>query len=101
MSASVEKLKAARELVARPGGWTQEAFARDDEGQQTQSRSRDAVCWCAEGALKASRSGFAEFDFLQKLLGLPIAVWNDEPGRTQADVVAAFDRAIALAEAHP
>lgn len=28
-----------------------------------------------------------------------IAVWNDSPGRTHEDVLAAFDRAIALAEA--
>lgn len=27
-----------------------------------------------------------------------IATWNDAPGRTHADVMAAFDRAIALAE---
>ncbi len=28
-----------------------------------------------------------------------IAVWNDTPGRTQADVIAFYDRRIAAAEA--
>jgi hypothetical protein len=39
-------------------------------------------------------------DFFRKAIGgRGIVEWNDTPGRTQVEVVAAFDRAIALARA--
>jgi hypothetical protein len=39
-------------------------------------------------------------DFFRKAIGGHcIPEWNDTPGRTQVEVVAAFDRAIALARA--
>lgn len=42
--------------------------------------------------------------FFERTLGLAegsIAAWNDEPGRTLEEVLAAYDKAIAVAEAQP
>jgi len=44
------------------------------------------------------------FDFIDRAIaghehnGITLANWNDADGRTQAEVLAALDRAIALAE---
>jgi hypothetical protein len=38
--------------------------------------------------------------YLRRSIGQSdIIAWNDSPGRTQAEVIAAFDKAIALARA--
>lgn len=108
---TAEILKAAREKVA--AGWTQGENARDEDGNPVGAGA--AACWCAYGAIDAATPreglGYAEFYrvrsdamlILRDAIGLPgtnrIADWNDAPGRTQAEVLAAFDRAIALAEA--
>ncbi len=106
MRADVEKLKAARELLARPNGWTTEAAARDATGRAVFTDSASAVCFCAYGAMwavgvPASDITPEELLLEQAIDGEMIAAWNDTTGRTQAEVVAAFDRAIALAEAAP
>lgn len=89
----VDVLKKARELVARPGGWCQgDVFGGD-------------AC-CALGATSSVVSDDGDDgpasdaeDILRKAIGTNrLADWNDAPGRTQAEVVAAFDKAIALAE---
>ena len=99
-------LKRARAKIAQ--GWTQNAVARGAAGFPVLSFSRDARCWCAMGAVLAVTS---EGDGLQRLrAALPqsartdndawhdVSVFNDHPGRTQAEVLALFDRAISLAE---
>lgn len=35
-------------------GWTQTADARDATGEKVEPHADDAVCWCAQGALKAA-----------------------------------------------
>lgn len=85
-----DKLREARALVER--GWTQGSF-----------HAVDGKC-CAYGALM-DVSPLRDIDPLQDALGAAIGVrgayklwdWNDAPERTQAEVLAAFDRAIELA----
>ena len=86
-----EILIEARKLVEK--GWYQ---------------GRDIVgCVCATDAIMtACRSGGGSpteaFYHLRRANNIPIYIgiigWNDAPGRTQAEVLAAFDKAIAEAE---
>lgn len=93
-------LHAARARVA--SGWCQGNAAMRDG---TLCMFDDANQWCASGALYAARRATGEREawhrgavFLRQAIGSEITRWNDRQGRTQAEVVAAFDRAIALAE---
>ena len=112
----VADLKAARALIAAPGGWTQGAFARvSPNGRIIGLKTANAACFCALGALccvkgwDKPRMG-GEINALIEALprvrkGSPddgaVGRYNDDPARTQAEVVALYDRAIATAEAAP
>jgi len=101
-----EILIAARAKIERPECWTNGAYARDAAGREVEPTCPDAVCWCVRGAIDAStghHSGNrpASVLFSQAVAGygaLYIPIWNDEPNRTHAEVLAAFDRAIAAAD---
>jgi hypothetical protein len=81
----IELMKAARALVAK--GWCQRV-------------SRDGDRYCVWGAIEAVTSTSLEADRLYGafrdygIKGKSITVWNDARGRTQEQVLAAFDRAI-------
>jgi hypothetical protein len=96
-----DDLRAARALVEK--GWTQGAYARTKTGKECPDRSLHAKCWCASGAIwrvcAHDGIGFSEaHKQLSAAINKPIPYWNDAPGRTQAEVLAAFDRAIEIAE---
>lgn len=96
-----DKLREARALIER--GWTQGNYV--EEG-----------CYCALGAIGMAvvgnptapsfMCGYPAISGVVRALGLPlglrtssgVADWNDAPDRTQAEVLAVFDKAIALAE---
>ena len=95
-------LREARKLVER--GWTQGAAARTADGKSVGEDSPAATCWCSLGAMSkgsddcdvyADAKGF----LLMAVAASNIAKWNDALGRTQAEVVNAFSKAIELAEA--
>lgn len=100
----VEILTAARDLVAR--GWCQGTMARTRHGCPTAWTLPDAASFCSVGAVQAAagasegESVYEAFEFFADVIDRArIPKWNDAPGRTQAEVVAAFDRAIELAKA--
>lgn len=101
----LDGLKEARRLVE--AGWTQGVAARDHEGQPVAPQSSTAVCFCVLGAIsRVTRSSVSMFNIILKTFdavvpgdGWATEKWNDAPGRTQTEVLDAFDRAIALAEA--
>jgi hypothetical protein len=99
-------LSGARKLIAF--SWTQDADARDADGFPIDPSSPDAVCWSLLGALVAGyerllwsdgeRAALEELARTCLLLGDvldsdSLTDWNNVPGRTQADVLAALDRA--------
>jgi hypothetical protein len=103
-------LRNGRDLVAT--GWTSGADARTLKGQAVHPWSVDATSWSVLGALVCgdeARQGRVPIDriatavvLLASTLGTASLVgWNEEPGRTQADAVAAFDAAIASAAERP
>lgn len=90
----VAALEAARARVAH--GWLQgKSFARSEDNH--------IIAWCMSGAINhgdaddSNCSGCSAGDLLARITGEPLASWNDAPGRTQAQVLAAFDKAILLA----
>lgn len=97
-------LTAARQRIAQPNGWTQDSFARNAEGDKVSDHHPSATCFCAWGAVRRARTDvyleehFGTTDTLFSVLGLQpgdsVASWNDNPKRTQAEVIAAFDKAI-------
>lgn len=101
----IDILCAARARIADPARWTQGACARDDEGEACVSVSTHARSWCAvgaisyEGELAYARMGLEgssiALQMLRTLIGDDVMNWNDAPERTHAEVIAAFDQAIA------
>lgn len=103
----------ARGLIEQ--GWCQGVGARDARGHEVGALMREACSWCTLGALSRAldlsntdaygvdytRAREAIADAIGRDCdgGRAIAVWNDHRERTQADVLAAFDRAIAACEA--
>jgi hypothetical protein len=99
MSVVADKLREARALIEL--GWTQDAYSRDAEGHDNMCAGSDPVCWCAVGAMAETGSGGLCEMYFRRAIDWPggIISWNDHPDRTKADVLAAFDKAIELAEA--
>lgn len=110
---AAEILRDARALIEH--GWCQDSAAVDARGVAVDPTARSACAWCVSGALNRAlhtpnhdrRDYFTFFRAraaLAQIVGADpavigqIVVWNDHPERTQAEVLAAFDRAIAAAE---
>lgn len=95
-----EALIAARELIEDPERWTQEESARDADGKGVPIGSPEACQWCAMGALsKIAPDGLmlsrTRVALLRGTGTYSVSMFNDAPGRTHAEVLAAFDKAIA------
>lgn len=104
-------LRKALKLIVR--GWVQEDYQRD-----VVVGKRATPCYCAAGAIAKAATGSASADlkydgapagamaaataFASRLKGGSIegriTRWNDKPGRTQAQVIARFEKTIARLE---
>jgi hypothetical protein len=97
-----DTLRAARKLIKPVGRWNKGSLARTAKrgGFLCSALSADATCWCAEGAVVAVTRAFDHpaFDVLRQAIGGDIAQFNDARSTTHRDILAAFDKAIALAE---
>jgi hypothetical protein len=100
MSVVADKLREARVCVA--GRWIQGTYADDCGGVCIYGALQKAVLgepdddWTANEELTAAESLLADAIGTDRLL---LSYWNDQPERTKAEVLAAFDKAIELAEA--
>jgi len=97
-------LRAARRKIRTPTQWTKGWYARDVDGHTVSSRCPEAVCWCGYGAVSfvvssANLSGIGVYSALYAAVGKSFISWQDAPERTHAEVLVAFDRAIAEREA--
>jgi hypothetical protein len=99
MSTVKENLIAAKALIDTPEKWIKGSFHK-------------AGCFCAVGALGMASNGNPEnwgYDEREALLrALPVdavaysvALFNDDPDTTHADIMALFDRAIAAQDGQP
>lgn len=90
-------LAKAADLIEPEGAWTQDVWRNDTR-----------TCFCAEGAIaqaagiEPARAGAHDSSrYLETAVGIgrwEVPTWNDAPGRTQAEVVAALRKASALAK---
>ena len=96
-SDTVEVLKAARGSVEKH--WCQYGTCYDGNtvGVCVIIALGNAAQWPNGNDYDAARKYFRAAVPLPKTISVP--EWNDAPGRTQAEVLAAFDRAIELARA--
>lgn len=109
MSLVVDVLKRAREKIAKPEHWIKDVLFRNESGTECVS-SVNATCFCSLGALYSNfaRGSMLEdairesedlLNTLAKEAGFySIVTFNDSDKTTHADVLAIFDKAIALAE---
>lgn len=99
---TTEILRAARAKVQK--GWCQGRLARNADGKGISPDDPDAVSWCAIGGIESNHKitegqAWEAKRLFRRVVGLTgpgIDKWNDAPGRTQAEVLAAFDAAIEL-----
>lgn len=104
-----DDLRSARALIEKPEAWTKGELARNASGSPTSSKAPDAVCFCAEGAVRRAVPDNHRFAYACDALVdvtaseadifIPVSAINDDPNTTHADILALFDRAIAKAGA--
>jgi hypothetical protein len=107
-------LRAARALIAAPGGWTQGAHARHRPDGVCGIDHPEAVAFDIGGALcrvsgapgrPYTGADLAALDEAEAALiitcGGSLRGWNDRPERTQAEAVALFDTTITRLETTP
>lgn len=93
---TVEVLRAARERISDPERWTQHRLSDTVPHGYEPEQMRRGSCWCAMGALICEAGSIGQYlDAADYLPGG--GTWNDS--HTHAEVVAAFDCAIEVAEA--
>ncbi len=95
-------LLGARYLLQGPGAWCRGTFARDLYGREVDAVSPLARAWCLEGAVaRAAWQNRADPAVWEAALALlrrevgAVGPWNDQEGRTQAEVLALLDRILA------
>lgn len=104
-----EILTKARELLSDEKRWTQGYYALNEYNAQREAEDTDAVCFCSLGALAkvAGRSTGAcydnngpDVDYLVKAVGglSPVNIVNFNDSHDHEEVLAAFDKAIKLAQ---
>lgn len=107
---SIEILRRAREVLSVEQSWARGAWARNADGQPVFVHAQQACSWCIRGALRLvceDVPGTPHIDDAEALLasvlpqagGHPLSNFNDASSTTHADVIAAIDRAITIAEA--
>lgn len=98
MASTLETLKAARKLIEKPENWTKHVLARDRKGKEVDFSSPDAVCWCSSGSIQLANPNYIDAsEALASVCKTTIPYFNDS--HTHAEVLAAFDAAIAKEQA--
>jgi hypothetical protein len=101
---TAEVLKQARALISDEANWGQHLFARNADGDIVAPEDEDACRFCALGALiRAGQVGnhhrLAALALSIETGGEAVNIFNDT--HTHAEVLAAFDAAIAKAGVQP
>jgi hypothetical protein len=103
MTTTIEILKAARDLIAKPENWTHGAYARDIQGVAVPLSDDEATCFCAAGAIFRAGS-FPEYEPIPRHIcekfgfayEATLAQFNDT--HTHSEVLELFSKAISSAE---
>ncbi len=97
---TIDGLKQVRDLLEK--GWTQEASARDADGEPLLSTDTRACSFCILGAVWRAVAGHDNpmesrlVYALRNAIGedAKLVAYNDTPGRTQDEILALVDKAI-------
>lgn len=93
-------LKRARKLLDKESAWTKWTFARDANDAPVDATDPKACKFCLIGALERAAwdmclpGWVGAVPALTDATAASIPVWNDNPTRTHAEVIAALDKAI-------
>lgn len=113
MKTAVEILTEARDLIAQPGKWSQGWLAKNSSGHDCASDDPDAGSFCLLGAIERVIGTTTDREWsegesvlfhnavrlVESVTGEEyVSVWNDDPTRTQEEVVQAFSKAIEIAK---
>lgn len=76
-------------------GWTRGAYARTSSGRFCEPNCREAVRFCAIGAIERAGGGTVgpAYAALRRAIEGTVAHWNDTKGRTKRQVIAALLKA--------
>lgn len=91
-----DTLTRVADLLARPNGWTTGVFCRNPGGESVERFDPTRSCFCVSGALREVTGttdylAWNAFDAYTVKKGYRhMAEWNDDPARTQDEVVAAL-----------
>ena len=95
----LELLTKMRARLEKPEAWCQIFRALDGAGEQVDPDSDRACTWCLFGAMQ-SFHGERHGERLKQLCGVDsFMVFNDEYGRTHAEILALLDAGIERAKA--
>jgi hypothetical protein len=99
VASTIAILRRARDLIANEQNWCKGSFARSWFDVPVLPQSTFARRFCAIGAImRAGRELQLQTPdaclALQRQTMHPVEDWNDDPARTHADVIAAFDAAV-------
>lgn len=91
-------LNRAADRLSKEGAWAQRALAKTLDGTHVAPNNSDACSWCAIGAIRAETKDVYLHHRVEialgKAIGTPyLTIWNDDPERTQDEVVATFRKA--------
>ncbi|ARQ95282.1 hypothetical protein [Bradyrhizobium phage BDU-MI-1] len=84
-------------LFSKPGRWCQKTDARDRDGKRCKVFSKEARTFSIEGAIRRAageedRGAYARLaKHIKAQVGKYPFDWNDQPGRTQKEVVRMFE----------
>ena len=104
LTTPAEVLRAARALIETPERWCRGAWARSAHRRPVLEASAKACSFCALGAVNRvapswNLRGQAHGALFHSLPKFPsVHQFNDARSTTHADILALYDRAIALAE---
>lgn len=90
-----QALRKAADLVEPKGAWLQRHMACDKYGHTVSLGAGTAVCFCPVAAIRVACGGLTAAAVgaekaLSIHLGQGVESWNDDPNRTQPEVVAAL-----------
>jgi hypothetical protein len=99
-----EHLEKAKALLSDPTKWAKGQYAKDKDGHVVSVFAPQAVSWCADGALWFFFDQGPSFasTYLDRVIPPPfvgVPAYNDAL-TSHSDLLAWFDRAIALAQEH-
>lgn len=103
----VHVLRLARALIERPERWIQKVAATDADGVAVSSSCEDATRWCAWGAIVRTGGFGRAVAALACAMGYggglnpSRAIFDFNDSHTHAEVIGAFDQAIAILEGVP